>query len=727
MDCGPTCLRIIAKYHGRHIDLPRLRELSGTTREGSNLSNLATAASRIGFKTMGVKVDFDQLSLAPLPCIVHWKQSHFVVLHKIGNDKIHVVDPGIGRVQFPKDEFLAHWIGEGSQQAKATGVALLLEPTDSLKDADPRDQGRKKRGFAFLFRYLLTYKKYLFQLIISLIATSLIQLIFPFITQNVIDVGVRNKDMNFVYLLLFAQLGLFLGKTTVRLIRSWMLLHLSTRINITLVSDFFIKLMKLPISYFDKKMTGDILQRIHDHRRIEKLLTDTSLNVLFSTINLFLFGGILAYYNVKIFFIFLLGSVCYLGWILLFLKRRRKIDYARFSEVGEEKSKLIELINGMQEIKLHNAERRMRWGWEDIQANLFKIEIKNLSLKQTQNIGAEFINEGKNILITFLAASLVISGDLTLGMMLSITYIIGQLNGPMLHLVSFMHSVQDTRISIERLGEIHNREDEEPAGEVKTVNVDFGDSLALEGIDFCYPGEKANVLNQLKLVIPGKKITAIVGASGSGKTTLMKLLLKFYEPTEGNMSLGGQELKQISQKKWRESSGVVMQEGFIFNDTIANNIAFGKEVVDQEMVEKAAHIANIDRYIDGLPLGYNTRIGMEGKGLSTGQKQRILIARAVYKNPEILFFDEATSALDANNERIIVERLNHFFKDRTVLIIAHRLSTVKNADQIVVLDRGKIIESGNHQELVHLQGAYHRLVKDQLALENLSRTNSSAL
>ena len=727
MDCGPTCLRIIAKFYGRDIGLARLRELSDTTREGSKLNNLAKAAKKIGFKTIGIKTDFRKLSeQAPLPCIVHWKQSHFVVVHKIEKGKVHVVDPGVGRLKLEIDTFIEHWIGPDADPEKAGGIALLFEATEAVKIADPRDRGGNGRGFVFLFRYLLTYKKYLFQIILGLMAGSLIQLIFPFITQNVIDVGVLNQDIDFIYLLLFAQLALFLGNTTIRFVRSWILLHLSTRINITLVSDFFIKLMKLPIAYFDTKMTGDILQRIQDHKRIEKLLTSTSLNVLFSMVNLFLFGGILAYYNVKIFLIFFVGSLLYLGWVILFLRKRRKIDHARFSQRGEEKSKVIELINGMQEIKLHNAERRMRWGWEDIQAKLFKIEIKNLSLEQTQNIGAEFINEGKNIFITFLAASLVISGELTLGMMLSISYIIGQLNSPILHLVTFIHSLQDTRISIERLGEIHNRQDEEPACAQKITDVDFREALTLKGLSFCYPGENQKVLNELDLVIPAQKITAIVGASGSGKTTLMKLLLKFYEPTEGSLLQGKHDLGKISQEKWRASSGVVMQEGFIFSDTIANNIAVGKEDIDQEKLKQAAHIANIDRFIEGLPLGFNTKIGMEGKGLSTGQKQRILIARAVYKEPSILFFDEATSALDANNERIIVERLNRFFEDRTVVIIAHRLSTVKNADQIVVLNEGKVIEKGTHTALVEMRGEYHHLVKNQLALESLSQAPLSA-
>jgi len=478
--------------------------------------------------------------------------------------------------------------------------------------------------------------------------------------------------------------------------------------------------MNLPIAYFDTKMTGDILQRINDHKRIEALLTGSSLSVLFSMFNLLVFGGVLAYYSVTIFFVFMGGSILFFAWVMIFLKRRKDLDYKRFSQVSEEQSKVIELINGMQEIKLHNAEKQKRWSWEFVQARLFKIEMKNLSLEQTQNIGAQFINEIKNILITFLTASLVIKGELTLGMMLSVSYIIGQLNSPIMQLVGFVHSLQDTKISLERLGEIHNRENEEPIGEQKITDINVAQEMKLSNLSFRYTGAQNNVLNQLDLTVPPNKITAIVGASGSGKTTLMKLMLKFYEPNEGNFTLGGSDVKNIAQKTWRNACGVVMQEGYIFNDTIANNIALGHDIIDREKLQKAVQIANIEEYVNSLPLGYNTKIGMEGVGLSTGQKQRILIARAVYKNPEIIFFDEATSALDSNNERIIMENLNKFFKDKTVVIIAHRLSTVKNAHQIVVLDKGKILEKGNHESLVKLKGEYFKLVKNQLDLESLN-------
>lgn len=530
-----------------------------------------------------------------------------------------------------------------------------------------------------------------------------------------VDVGIENQDINFVYLILVAQLFLFLGKASLEIIRSWILLHLSTRINISLISDFFIKLMKLPISYFDVRMTGDLLQRINDHQRIERILTTSSLTVLFSFFNLIVFSLVLGYYSMQIFGVFVLGSILYFTWVLFFFKKRRELDYKKFSQVSQEQSKVIELINGMQEIKLHNAERRMRWNWEYVQARLFKVATKSLALEQTQSVGSNLINELKNMLVTILSAKLVIDGNITLGMMMAISYIVGQLNGPIVQLINFMRDLQDAQISLDRLGEIHHMEEEEKPGDEKVMQIPDS-AIRLSKVTFRYTGGLEPVLKDLSLEIPANKTTAIVGVSGSGKSTLMKLLLGFYQIDAGEISVGQFNLRNISQKEWRRNCGVVMQEGYIFNDTIAKNIAVGEDFVDKEKLLHAIDVANIGDYIEGLPLGLNTKIGSEGNGLSTGQKQRLLIARSVYKNPKYLFFDEATSALDANNEKVIMENLNTFFKDKTAVVIAHRLSTVKNAHQIVVLDKGKIIEQGNHSELIALQGAYYHLVKNQLNL-----------
>jgi len=721
MDCGATCLRIIIKHYGRSISLPKLRQLSETTREGASLKTLANAAEKIGFCTLGVKLSFDKLTKEiPLPLVAHWKQEHFIVVYKIKRNIVFISDPAHGLLKYTQTEFIKNWIGNNADSSTEEGIALLLEPTPKLNQSEDDDNVENRQGFSFLFKYLLRYKKFLAQLIIGLLAASLLQLIFPFLTQSVVDVGIQNQDINFIYLILAAQLFLFLGRTTIEIIRGWILLHLSTRINISLISDFFIKLMNLPIAFFDTKMTGDIMQRINDHQRIENLLTTSSLNVLFSMFNLVIFGGVLAWYSTSIFAIFLVGSLLYFGWIMLFLKRRKDLDYKRFTQMSGEQSKVMELINGMQEIKLHNAEQQKRWSWEYVQARLFKIEIKRLTLDQTQNIGSNFINEVKNILITIFSAKLVIGGQLTLGMMLSISYIIGQLNSPILQLIGFIHSAQDAKIALERLTEIHGKEDEEKVGDEKMQEIPTNADLSLKNAHFRYTGSADEVLKGLDLTFPANKVTAIVGASGSGKTTLMKLLLKFYEPNNGEINLGNNHLSTISHHAWREHIGVVMQDGYIFNDTIANNIAIGAEVIDKERLKKAVEVANIKEYIEQLPLGYNTKIGMEGVGMSGGQKQRLFIARAVYKNPKYIFFDEATSSLDANNEKVIMENLNQFFKNKTAVVIAHRLSTVKNADQIVVLDKGKIIEKGTHQELINLKRSYYNLVKNQLELEKIN-------
>lgn len=723
-DCGATCLKIIAKYYGRTFNIQTLRELSETTREGSNLLTLSEAAEQIGFRTLGVKLSLQKLLEAPLPCILHWNKNHYVVLYevkirKLKVESIRISDPAFGLLEYTKEEFLKFWIGNNADETTEEGIALLLEPTPSfnLQSSGFKDE-EKTLGIKYLSKYLFNYKSFIIQLAIGLFAGSILQLIFPFLTQSIVDVGIQNQNMHFIWLVLIAQLFLFFGKTALEFIRSWILLHLSTRINISLISDFFIKLMNLPISFFDVRMTGDIMQRINDHSRIERILTTSSLSVLFSVVNMVVMGGILVYYNLQIFAVFFLGSLMYFGWIILFLKKRKELDYKRFSEVSQEQSKVIELINGMQEIKLHNAEKQKRWGWEYVQARLFKVSMQGLILEQTQSIGSNFINELKNIFIVFLSAKLVVDGEITLGMMMAISSIVGNLNAPVMQLIGFVKELQDAKISLARLGEIHDKEDEAQTESESIKDIPEKADIILKDVSFRYIGSDAFVLDKLNLTIPKNKVTAIVGVSGSGKTTLMKMLLKFYEPVEGTILYNTIDLKNISQKIWRNHIGSVMQEGYIFNDSIANNIAVGVDIINKKRLQYATDVANIKTYIDSLPLGYNTKIGMEGMGMSTGQKQRLLIARAVYKNPEMLFFDEATSALDANNEKEIMEKLDTFFKNKTVVVIAHRLSTVMNADQIVVLEKGKIIEQGNHNELVLLKGNYYQLVKNQLQLGN---------
>jgi ATP-binding cassette subfamily B protein len=733
MDCGPTCLRMVAKHYGRAYSLNQLREYCNLSREGVSLLGISEGAEKIGFHTMGTILDFQQLaSEVTLPCIVHWEQGHFVVIHKIstpaksrlgipflgaapnkGGEVIHVADPVQGLITYHRSEFMQGW---ASTQERTKGVALLLEPTPQFFEEEAqRETG--ELGFGKLFEYVLSYL--LLQLVLGLILGSVLQLILPFLTQSVVDIGINTQNLSFVYLILFAQLFIFAGRTSVDFIRSWILLNISTRVNLSILSDFLIKLMRLPLAFFDVKMMGDLMQRISDQRRIETFLTTASLSTLFSFFNLLVFGVVLALYSLPIFGLFLAGSVLYGGWVLLFLRSRRSLDLKMFQVSGRNQSTLVQLLQGIQEIKLSNSEMQKRWEWERLQARLFKLNTKGLALNQYQQAGAVFLNEGKNIFITFFAAKAVISGELTLGAMLAIQYIIGQLNSPIEQLAGFMQSLQDAKISLERLNEIHTMADEEPLHSNKPSVLPQNRTLHLEKVSFHYAGtEDRLVLNDVSLQIPAGQTLAIVGASGSGKTTLLKLLLKFYTPTSGEIRLGDSSLQQVSHKLWRSECGVVMQEGYIFSDTIANNITVGDEYPDQQRLRAAVRIANIQAFVEALPLGFNTKIGMEGNGISQGQRQRILIARAVYKDPSFLFFDEATNALDTENESIITRNLNEFYEGRTVIIVAHRLSTVREAHRIIVLHQGAIVEQGTHAELTARQGYYYQLVRNQLELEN---------
>ncbi len=714
MDCGPTCLRMIARHYGKNFSLQRLREISGINREGVSLLGISEAAEKIGFRTTGIKLSLSQIKEVEFPMILHWDQNHFVVLYKIKGNKFFVADPAKGLIEYTETEFSKHWLSTTSG-GESEGVLLTLSPSPDFYTQD----GDKNDGldFSYLLKYLYRYKQLVIQLFVGLGVGSLLQLILPFLTQSVVDIGINTRNLNFIYIILIAQTMLFIGRMSVDFIRSWILLHISTRINISILTDFLIKLMKLPMGYFDTKMTGDILQRMNDQKRIESFLTGSTLSVIFSMFNLVIFAVVLAYYNINIFIIFVVSSILYSLWVVFFLKRRRELDFKRFDISAKNQSSVVQLISGMQEIKLNNCEQQKRWEWERIQAGLFRFNVKSLALGQYQQAGTFFINEGKNILITFLVAKSVIDGQLTLGAMMAVQYIIGQLNSPIEQMLGFVQQLQDAKISLERLNEIREMDDEEPLDKTFIRELPEDKSINIENLSFTYPGAgNEPVLSKIDLSIPAGKTTAIVGMSGSGKTTILKLLLRFYEPQKGDIKIGNSYLNQVSFRYWRGLCGVVMQDGFIFSDSIAKNIAVGDEYPNMAKLKHAINVANINDFVESLPLGLNTKIGSEGNGISQGQKQRILIARAVYKDPEYIFFDEATNALDANNEKVIMENLESFFKGRTVVVVAHRLSTVKNADNIIVLDKGAIIEQGTHAELTQSKGEYYQLVKNQLEL-----------
>lgn len=723
MQCGVACLEMVCRNYGRQFPISMLSQICHVTSEGVSMLGISEAANEIGFHSVCVRTTVDNLSLAPLPCILHWNQNHFVVLYKVRKGKrFYIADPGKGLIKYSLDDFKNHWVSTRSG-GEDKGIAMLLEPTPlfyTLK-ADEIEEGENDnpRSFRFLFGYVRKYKRYFGQVVLGLTVGSLLQLVLPFLTQSIVDVGIRNQDIGFIWLILLGQLMLTFSSTAIDFIRRWLLLHISMRINISLVSDFFIKLLKLPMSFFDTKLLGDLMQRMGDHSRVNGFLTGQTLTIAFSLFSFAVFSVVLFLYNWQIFAIFLLGSILYAAWMMLFLRRRKVLDYELFEQQAINNNKTYEFLTSMQEIKLQDCEQRRRWEWEDTQADLFGVQMKSLKLQQTQEAGSILINEMKNIVITVVAAAAVIHGQMTLGMMLAVQYIIGQLNSPVEQLMGFFYSLQDVRISLERINEIHRAEDENGKRGLHTALDDSSKGIDIDGIMFKYdPHALTKTLDDVTIHIPKGKVTAIVGASGSGKTTLVKLMLGYYPVLEGQISIGGTDISTLNKKWWRRQCGVVMQDGVIFSESIARNIAVDDGEIDEQRLLKASQTACIHEYVMSLPLKYNTKIGRDGVGLSQGQKQRILIARAVYKNPDYIFLDEATNSLDANNERAIVENLDRFYKGKTVVVVAHRLSTVKNADQIVVIDHGRVVEIGDHEELIERRGAYYNLVRNQLELGN---------
>lgn len=716
IQCGVSCLQMICKYYGQSYSFEEFEKICFPTVEGISLLGIKDAAETVGLSTTCCQLSLHALKRISFPCILHWNQNHFVVLYKYKRGKFYIADPGIGKTEYLEKEFVKYWSFD--HQNSNMGTCLLLVPTESFLNNSKQDK-TSSSSLKVVIGYIQQYKKYLAIIAMGLLVGCILEIILPFLTQSIVDIGIHKQDINIIFLILLGELMIVVGKTSIDFIRRWLLLHISVRLNLFLVSDFFIKLLRLPMHFFDSKLIGDFMQRIGDHNRIQSFLTNQVMSLLFALVSFLVLGSVLVYYDIKIFVTFLIGSIVYGAWIALFLKERKIIDYKLFGLQAKNQDRTFQFITSIQEIKLQGCECRRRWEWEDNQADLFTVQMRSMKLQQTQEAGSIFINEVKNIIITVFAATAVIHGHMSLGAMLAVQYIIGQLNSPIEQLMSFVNSFQDVKLSLERINEIHTVKEEETNSSQLTEFQDADKSIYINQLDFKYNHHsRKNTIENVSLCIPQGKVTAIVGASGCGKTTLLKLLLGFYPVNKGTISIARHNLNEYNIKWWRKHCGVVMQDGVIFSESISRNIAVGDEEIDVERLEQAARIANIHDYIMGLPLKYNTQIGRDGVGLSQGQKQRILIARAVYKNPAYIFLDEATNALDAKNEKAIVENLNEFYKGRTVIVVAHRLSTVKNADQIIVLDNGKVVETGNHASLIEKQGAYFNLVKNQLELGN---------
>jgi len=713
MDCGPACLKIIAKYFGKYYSLQHLRDLCGITREGVSFLDLSYGAEKIGLHTLAIKTDIKNLhTKVPLPCIIHWKNSHFIVVYKTSSSKIFVSDPAKGLISYSLSEFEKGWYKSGEEN----GAILAIEPMADFMQRDLEEKNERKKTFENVFGYFKPYRKSFSTIFVVMIIATALQGLLPFISKAVIDVGIQTRDLNFINLVLIANIIIILSVAISGAVRDWLLMHITARVNISLISDYLIKLMQLPVTFFENKMIGDILQRAQDHERIRSFIMNSSLNLVFSSLTFITFGVVLLIFNTTIFYFFLGGSILYVLWVMAFLKIRKKLDWEYFSLISQNQSYWVETVGAIQDIKINNYEKQKRWKWENIQVKLYKVNLKVLNITNAQNLGAQFIQSIKNLAITFYCAKAVIDGEITFGVMISTQFIIGMLNGPLTQFIGFIISAQYAKISFLRINEIHQLKNEEDVLETNKLNITDNKSLIIRNLSFQYTPNSPFVLKQINLIIPEGKTTAIVGGSGSGKSTFLKLLLRLYQPSFGDILIGNMNISNISLREWRNQIGAVLQDGKIFNDTILNNIVLDDEEIDFAKLKEAVRIAHIASEIEQMPQGYHTKIGEVGRGLSGGQKQRLLIARALYKAPSFLFLDEATNALDAINEHQIVKALSLAFEKRTVVVIAHRLSTIMNADQIVVLKDGVIIEIGNHQELMKRQKHYYDLVNKQMGI-----------
>lgn len=726
MDCGPTCLRMVAKHYGKYYNLDTLRKLAGFNKLGVSLFNIKNASEEIGLEAKGVRLTIDDLKILKIPSILHWNQNHFVVLIKASRNSFTIADPAKGILTLTRENFLRSWSSSLDENGNEMGLALILTPSSEFYDKEGDKE--KKVDWRSTIKYLNYNRKQFLQIVFTLIISSGIQLLFPYLTQKTVDFGIEYKDVSLIITILLAQLMLTFSQSILEFLQGRLLLRISNFFNFNLLSSFWTKLTKLPLSFFDSRHTGDILQRLDDHIKIRDFLTNSLLSTLFSALIFIVYSVALFLYQPLLVVIFIAGSLLNFTWMYFFLSIKRKINYESFYLQSKENDITLQFIQGMQEIRLNNAELEKGEEWEDLQVDLFKLNTRNLIYSQWQSIGGVCINQTQNLIISFIVATLVIKGELTLGTMLAIQYIIGQLNSPITQWINFIQNGQDAKISFERLNEIHHLPNEENDKEAYLYKLPICRDIVLKNMSFEYPGNfNEPVLKNISLTIPAGKTTAIVGSSGSGKTTLMKILLKVYDNYEGNIFIGDESdennassisFASINPTYWRRRCGAVMQDGYIFNDTILNNISIGTSDVKMSEIEQCCKLANIDGFIHSLPNGIQTLLGSEGMSLSQGQKQRLLIARALYRDPDYLFFDEATNSLDAENERQITQNLNEFIRGKTAIIIAHRLSTVKNADKIVVLKDGEIIEEGTHLALTSKKGFYYKLVRDQLELGN---------
>ena len=709
-DCGPASLKIIAKHFGKYYSLQYLRDRCGITKEGVSLHDISVGAENIGLRTLAVKCDVNEIvNSVPFPAIIFWNNNHFVVVYHADKKHIYVSDPARGRVKYSHETFKQGWYQRGENQ----GVLLAVEPTVDFKETKAEKE-QKRNSFLSILKYFTPYSRSFALIFVIMLIVTALQGVLPFISKAVIDVGIKTSDVNFINMILIGNISILLSVMVFNVLRDWILLHITARVNIALISDYLIKLMNLPVTFFENKLMGDILQRAQDHERIRSFIMNNSLSLIFSMLTFVVFAIILLIYNVVIFLIFLAGSALYVGWVLLFLNVRKKLDWEYFELLSRNQSYWVETVSAIQDVKINNYEKQRRWKWEEIQARLYHVNKRVLAITNMQNLGAQFIESIKNMGIVFFCAVAVINGDITFGVMISTQFIIGMLNGPLSQFISFVMGAQYAKISFLRINEIRQLEDEEELLSVgNTCILPNEKSITLSNVHFQYSANSPFVLKGIYLHIPENKVTAIVGGSGCGKSTLLKLLVRLYKPTFGDIKMDTMNVDAINLRQWRNLCGVVMQDGKVFSDTIINNIVLDADHIDYDRLHEVCKIAQLEEEINAMPNGFDTTVGETGRGLSGGQKQRLLIARALYRNPKMLFLDEATNALDTINERKIVDALNNAFEHRTVVVIAHRLSTIQNADQIVVLDKGYIVEVGTHKTLMENKKRYYELVSSQ--------------